>query len=182
MSELSILSKVRRDSGRGRLGASCASGIISTAGEPRKGVARMGRWIGTVVLAAAMACSSGCAHGPRRFEKIDAPAPLVRARAVGLSGQRPDGEALPALLSRLSDSDPVVRLAAHEELRKRTGQDFGYLPWASPEERSTAIERWRAWMSQAPPGRGVTPSPQLTSTGVKKRKIRKLKTSQTSNP
>ena len=55
---------------------------------------------------------------------------------------------LPALVGRLGDSDPVVRLAAHEELRKRTGQDFGYVPWASPEERSGAIERWRAWLSQ----------------------------------
>ena len=156
--------------------------IISTAGEPRKGVARMGRSIGTVVLAAALAPSWGCAHGPRQFENIEATAPLVRARAVGLSAKRPDSEVLPALLTRLGDSDPVVRLAAHEELRKRTGQDFGYLPWASPEERSPAIERWRAWMSQAAPaGNGITPSPQLTGTQSRKRKIRKVKASQTSD-
>jgi hypothetical protein len=133
----------------------------------------MGRWIGVFVLAAAMAMASGCAHGPRRFEKIDSPAPVVRARAVGLGARRPDREVLPALLTRLGDSDPVVRLAAHEELRKRTGQDFGYLPWASPEERSTAIERWRGWMSQGQPG--ITPSPQLASSTAPKRTVRRIK-------
>ena len=92
--------------------------VISVAGEPRKGVARMGRWIGTIVLAALLAPSWGCAHGPKRFEKIASTAPVVRARAVGLSAQKPDSEALPALLSRLDDSDPVVRLAAHEELQR----------------------------------------------------------------
>jgi HEAT repeats len=135
----------------------------------------MSRWIGTIVLLAVLAPSWGCAHGPRSFEKIASTAPLVRARAVGLSGQKPDAEALPALLARLDDSDPVVRLAAHEELRKRTGQDFGYLPWASPEERSTAVGRWRAWVSQAPAGKGITPSPQLAVSETRKRKVRRIK-------
>ena len=53
---------------------------------------------------------------------------------------------MPALVGRSRDTDPVVRLAAHEELRKRTGRDFGYVPWASPEERAGAIERWRAFV------------------------------------
>ncbi len=145
----------------------------TAAGEPRKGVVRMGRWIGVFVLAAAMAVASGCAHGPRRFEKVESPAPVVRARAVGLGQRRPDHEVLPVLVARLGDTDPVVRLAAHEELRKRTGQDFGYLPWASPEERSSAIERWRAWMSQGQPG--ITPSPQLTSTAAPRRTVRRIK-------
>ena len=142
----------------------------------------MGRWIGTIVLAAALASSWGCAHGPKRFEKIASTAPVVRARAVGLSAQKPDAEALPALLSRLDDSDPVVRLAAHEELRKRTGQDFGYLPWASPEERSNAVQQWRAWVAQAPAGRGITPSPQLAANDTRKRKVRKIKAIASSDP
>jgi hypothetical protein len=89
---------------------------------------------------------------------------------------------LPALLTRLGDSDPVVRLAAHEELRKRTGQDFGYLPWASSDERSSAIARWRAWLAQKHAGPSVTPSPQLTSTGVPKRKVRRIMASRASDP
>ena len=53
---------------------------------------------------------------------------------------------MPVLVDRLSDSDPVVRLAAHEELRKRTGRDFGYVPWASAEERAGPTESWRAFL------------------------------------
>ena len=86
---------------------------------------------------------SGCGLGPRNFRKITHPAPLVRARAMSLGYGQPDSVVLPALLGRLNDSDVVVRLAAHEELKQRTGRDFGYLPWGSTEERSKAIGRWR---------------------------------------
>jgi hypothetical protein len=112
----------------------------------------MGRWIASAGLVAAMAPFWGCAHGPRRFGKIEHPAPLVRARAVGLALRQPDSQVLPALVERLGDEDPVVRLAAHEELRRRSGRDFGYVPWASPEERSSAIDRWRAWLGQVKGG------------------------------
>jgi hypothetical protein len=142
----------------------------------------MGRWIGMIAVATALAWQSGCAHGPRRFSKIDSVAPLDRARAVGLAAREPDSKALPALVGRLGDSDPVVRLAAHEELRKRTGQDFGYLPWASAEERSDAIERWQAWLRSGQAGGSVTPSPQLASTGARKRPVRRIKATRTSDP
>jgi hypothetical protein len=102
-------------------------------------------------LVAALASFVGCAHGPRNFKKIQDPAPLVRARAVGLGLRQPDAYVLSALVERLSDADPVVRLAAHEELRRRSGRDFGYVPWASPDERAAAINRWREWAGQ---GRG----------------------------
>ncbi len=124
---------------------------------------RIGRWIGKVALMAAVAPLWGCAHGPRRFEKIENPAPLVRARAIGLGRRQPDSQVVPALVNRLGDTDPVVRLAAHEELRQRTGHDFGYVPWAAPQERASAINRWRAWLAQGKRGEVATPSPQLTS-------------------
>jgi hypothetical protein len=75
-------------------------------------------------------------------------APLMQARSIGLASRAPDSRVLPALVGQLSNGDPVVRLAAHEELRRRTGQDFGYVPWAAPEERSAAVDRWRAWVGQ----------------------------------
>jgi hypothetical protein len=143
-----------------------AQAICSRAGEPGKVVVRIGPWIGRAVLVIVVAPSWGCAHGPRNFRKVQSPAPLVRARAVGLGRRQADSQVMPALVDRLSDSDPVVRLAAHEELRKRTGRDFGYVPWASPEERAGAIEQWRAFVGQ---GRGspdrtarplASPSPQ----------------------
>jgi hypothetical protein len=54
-------------------------------------------------------------------------------------------------------------MAAHEELRSRTGQDFGYVPWASPAERASAIDRWHAWLADpnAISGAGAMPSPQM---------------------
>jgi hypothetical protein len=111
---------------------------------------------------------SGCGLGPRNFRKITHPAPLVRARAMSLGYGQPDAVVLPALLGRLNDSDMVVRLAAHEELKLRTGRDFGYLPWGSIEERSKAISRWQSWLAGKPSGQAPaqprkslpTPSPQ----------------------
>ena len=74
--------------------------------------------------------------------------PVSRAPGAGPLGgpgrRESDEQVVPALVARLDDEDPVVRLAANEELRKRTGRDFGYVPWASDEERAGAIARWRA--------------------------------------
>jgi HEAT repeat protein len=92
--------------------------------------------------------SLGCSLGPKSFRDVVSEAPLVRARAVGLGEGLPDSVAVPALLDRLSDPDPVVRLSAHEALKRRTGQDFGYVPWAEPNDRRAAAARWRAWWSQ----------------------------------
>lgn len=115
-----------------------------------------GRSLARVMLLA-VALAGGCGGGPRNFRKIESKAPLTRARAVGLGERKTDSKVLPALVSRLSDTDPVVRLAAHEELRKRTGRDFGFVPWAAPEERSGAVARWRDWLwgNEAP-----LPAPQ----------------------
>jgi hypothetical protein len=117
------------------------------------------RAIRGAILLVAVGPLSGCAHGPRSFRKVDNPSPLVRARAVGLARRQADSRVMSALVERLSDSDPVVRLAAHEELRKRTGQDFGYVPWASPEERAGATERWRVYLGFAKKNPDLPPLP-----------------------
>jgi hypothetical protein len=119
---------------------------------------RIGRSFAEAVLVLAMAPCWGCGLGPRTFRKIQHPAPVVRAQAISLGDRRPSSQVVPALIGRLEDSDPVVRLAAHAELQQRTGRDFGFVPWASSEERSGAIGRWRSWL------RGRTPpSPQADS-------------------
>jgi hypothetical protein len=120
-----------------------------------------GRWIGKLALAAALAPLCGCAHGPRSFNKVESPTPVVRARAVGLGRKKADGKVIPALVNRLQDSDPVVRMAAHEELRRWTGRDFGYEPWASPQERAAAVSRWRGWVEGGAGASQITPSGQL---------------------
>ena len=87
----------------------------------------------------------GCSLAPKSFRDMLAPAPIVRARAVGLGEDQPEWVAVPAMLDRLGDPDPVVRMTAHDGLKKRTHQDFGFVPWASAEERQVAVGRWRGW-------------------------------------
>ena len=109
------------------------------------------------VIALLISCS-GCGLGPRNFRKINHPAPLVRARAINLVSGRGNAEVIPLLVRRLNDPDVVVRMAAHEELKRRTRQDFGYQPWASEWDRADAINRWRAWLTARP----VVPPPAPT--------------------
>lgn len=106
---------------------------------------RRGVWLVLV-----LAWSAGCSIAPKNFRNVSDPAPLVRARAVGLGRRLPGGVAIPALIDRLNDPDQVVQLSANEELKRRTGQDFGFVPWADKAEQGQAIARWRAWYS----GRG----------------------------
>ena len=106
-----------------------------------------GRWAIFVVAPLAV-LASGCSLAPKNFLKVNDPAPIVRARSVGLGGRLPQGKVVPALIDRLEDHDPVVRLAAYEELKKGTGKDFGFVPWGSDTDRSSAVARWRAWWSR----------------------------------
>jgi hypothetical protein len=99
------------------------------------------RW----ALLATLAWGCGCSIAPKSFRDLADHAPLVRARAVGLGQREPDSVAIPALIDRLGDQDPVVRLTAHEELKRRTGQDFGFVAWGELNERAAAAARWRAW-------------------------------------
>jgi len=63
-------------------------------------------------------------------------------------------------LAMVSHPDEVVRLTAHDELRRRTGQDFGFVPWAGPAERAAAVARWRAWWQAAGAGGRAPASPE----------------------
>jgi HEAT repeat protein len=87
----------------------------------------------------------GCGVAPRHFRDLIDAAPMTRARAAHLGDAVPAAVAIPALIDRLEDDDPVVRLSAHEALRRRTGEQFGFLPWADPPERARAVARWRSW-------------------------------------
>lgn len=128
-------------------------------------------WWATLTL---LVVANGCGLAPKTFKSIRHPAPLVRAQSVGLSERVPESQAFPALVARLDDTDPVVRLAAHQELKRRTGQDFGYVPWDDPEPRAKAVARWKLWLSDrsgsgtavARRGRRLA-SPQSTPTSTR---------------
>jgi len=87
----------------------------------------------------------GCGITPKKFGKVNDANAIVRARSVSLGGRLPPQRVVPALIDRLEDRDPVVRLAAYEELHKETGRSFGFVPWAGDAERAGAVSRWRAW-------------------------------------
>jgi hypothetical protein len=92
--------------------------------------------------------ASGCGIAPHSFRALTHPAPIVRARSIAFGDRLPEEKVVPALIARLNDSDPVVRLTAHAELRERTRQDFGYVPWAPGPEREAAVAKWQGWWQQ----------------------------------
>lgn len=102
-----------------------------------------------LVLALAMGFGTGCSLAPKSFRKLTDPAPIVRARSVGLGDNLPASQVIPRLIDRLEDKDRVVRLAAFEELKKETGQTLGYVPWAADAERAVAVARWRDWWKRS---------------------------------
>lgn len=92
--------------------------------------------------------ATGCSLAPKSFRDVVQDAPLVRARSIGMSRGLPDAQVIPVLVDRLEDPDPVVRLKAADELKQRTGQDFGYVSWAEPAERAAGVAKWRAWLNE----------------------------------
>lgn len=105
------------------------------------------RWVSLIAAPLAL-LAVGCSFAPKTFRKVNDSAPIVRARSVSLGGRLPQGQVVPALIDRLEDRDPVVRLAAYEELKKGTGRTFGFVPWGSDSDRSSAVGRWRDWWKQ----------------------------------
>lgn len=101
-----------------------------------------------VIALPLMTLALGCSIGPRNFRGMTHPAAINRARSVSLGQGLPESQVIPALIGKLDDPDPVVRLTAHQELRRRSGQDFGYLPWAPANERAAAVNQYRAWWQQ----------------------------------
>lgn len=118
----------------------------------------------------ALGVGSGCGSlTPRNFRDLKNPAPVVRAGAVGLTDGQPDYIAIPALIASLDDANDVVRMNANQILKQRTRQDFGFVPWAEPEARAPAVERWKAWWQSQP--RSPTQAPPQGSLATRRRKL-----------
>lgn len=109
---------------------------------------------------------SGCSMAPKSFLSMNDPTAINRARAVAYGQSEPDAVAIPVLIDRLADDDPVVRLASHEALKRRTGQNFGYQPYIEGDELAAAVSRWKQWWASTNNGRMYagrpTPSPQAS--------------------
>ena len=96
-------------------------------------------------LSIAALSGTGCSLAPKSFRDMIHPAPIVRARAVGLEDREPERVAIPAMIDRLNDADRVVRMTANDGLKERTRRDFGFVAWAPEAERAGAVDRWQAW-------------------------------------
>jgi hypothetical protein len=107
-----------------------------------------GRAAKAAIVAVAALLAPACSIAPKSFRQANDPAPLVRARAVGLGRGLPDSVVIPRLLAQLNDPDSVVRMTAHEQLRQRTGLDFGYVAWGGPEDRAAAVAEWNRWWAE----------------------------------
>jgi hypothetical protein len=97
------------------------------------------------LLLATVAAGPGCSLAPKSFRDMIHPAPIVRARALGLDETQPEWVAVPAMIERLNDPDKVVRMAANDGLKERTRRDFGFVAWSPADERAKAVGRWKVW-------------------------------------
>lgn len=71
---------------------------------------------------------------------------LALAAAVGLAWSDPAG-ALPTLIRLLNSPSFKIRHQAATLLQTMTSQQFGYAPYAEPEHRDVARERWKTWLT-----------------------------------
>src|SRR4051794_27780927 len=114
----------------------------------REGGRAVNRTLLVGLLSAMTASGMGCSLAPKSFRDMIHPAPIVRARAVGLDEKQPEWVAIPALIERLNDTDRVVRMTANDGLKERTRRDFGFVAWAPADERARAVARWKAWWEE----------------------------------
>jgi zinc/manganese transport system permease protein len=71
---------------------------------------------------------------------------LLRLRQATILAEGGDRRGLLAAMDLLgTDTPPLVRDEAHELLRRLTGEDFGYDPFADEASNAAALEKWRSW-------------------------------------
>ena len=89
----------------------------------------------------------------RQLESVSA---LARMQAVASLTRFGDKRLVPHLIKALRDPEKVVRDRAIQGLRKLTGEGFGFLADASPQNREEAVQLWERWwrgeVAQPPPG------------------------------
>jgi hypothetical protein len=72
----------------------------------------------------------------------------VRRAAALASAMKEEPALVPDLIDRLDDSDTAVRRAAAIGLASLTKKNFGPSEDATPEQRKSAMQKWRSWWSE----------------------------------
>lgn len=94
--------------------------------------------VSTLALTSLSACTAS------RREDLSSRYPVDRARAVVKLAEAGDVSAVHRLVELLDDDDAAVRMYAILALQRLTGQSYGYAYYGSQQQRSEAIQRWRA--------------------------------------
>ncbi len=124
--------------------------VLPNARPPRRGLTRLRKLACGPLLLLILCVLGGCqseeAFAPRPLDQaIKHPSPGVRVAAVQRAIQSGDTSEVPELIEMLDDEDPTVRMLASSSLKRITGRDTGYLPYASPEVRRSQRDAWRLW-------------------------------------
>lgn len=90
-------------------------------------------------------CSASSAQLRRQMESIN---PSDRIDAVVEAARRHDKSLTPALVDRLDDEDPAVRMYAILALERLTGERMGYSYAAPTGRRREAVETWRRYIAR----------------------------------
>jgi hypothetical protein len=72
----------------------------------------------------------------------------LRQAAARACIRKADAAVIPDLIDLLADADMEVSDAAHQALRRLTGEDFGPPNDCPPEERAAAVAKWQTWHQQ----------------------------------
>lgn len=102
--------------------------------------------LGPVLVAMTLALLLVACNPPGEVGRggIHAPDSQTRLDHIIEAGRTGDGHAIAPLIEQLDSDDPAVRLYAITALRRITGQQMGYSPYASQATRQPAIRRWTA--------------------------------------
>lgn len=93
----------------------------------------------------ALAClllGTGCSAPPASQGGFSSNNPASLVYAIHRAGEEKDKTKLPQLVTALENDDPAVRMMAIYALEQITGKRLGYDPYAPPDERAVAVERW----------------------------------------
>jgi hypothetical protein len=96
-------------------------------------------------------CSTAGSGREGLYTRLQSDDDQVRIEAVVEAGRTGDRGAVPYLVELLGDESPAMRLFAIESLRRITGRDLGYRPYADEAARREAIGRWRQWLETPAP-------------------------------
>ena len=120
-------------------------------GDPASAQIRAGAksddWLTRGSLAWVMGQSNDRRYIPDLRGMVDDKVPSVRYEAASALVELGDSVGFATLVDGLSDGDIRNRYKCFESLKRATGQDFGYQHDAAPENRATAVTRWKSWLA-----------------------------------